>query len=37
MFNKLDGRNVEYILEERDMRGSICGIMHILKHCKKNL
>ena len=37
MFNKLDGKNVEYILEERAMRGPICGIMQILKHCKKNI
>ena len=37
MFNKLDGKNVEYILKERAMRGDICGIMQILKHCKKNI
>ena len=37
MFNKLGGKNVEQILEERAMSGSICGIMEILKHCKKNI
>ena len=37
MFNRLDGKNVEYILEERAMRGDIYGIMQILNHCKKNI
>ena len=36
MVNKLDGKDVEYILEER-FWGFICGIMQILTHWKKNI
>ena len=36
MVNKFDGKSVECILGERVFRWSICGIMQILKHCKKN-
>ena len=35
MVMKLDGKSVEYILWDRVFRGSICGIMQIIKHCKK--
>ena len=37
MVMKLDGKSVDYILWDRVFRESICGIMQIIKHCKKKI